>query len=135
MVPTTSVFLPLILLIFSNHLFLSLVFYSFFFTCMKMKKVYFATESPRLIDMAKAFFAPFQNALYVSDKMVQPLAEAANMTNLDNEPYVDEQVGPGHVQSLRTLTLTSRIFSTGRIDSLMTSLSSLFPNNFLLPSF
>ena len=57
-------------------------------------KVYFATESPRLIEMARAFFAPFQNALYVSDKMVQPQQEAANMTNLDNEPDVDEQVCP-----------------------------------------
>ena len=35
-----------------------------------IKKVYFASESLKLIDMAKAFFQTFQNALYVSDKMV-----------------------------------------------------------------
>ena len=68
------------------------------FTCAKklletgvIKKVYFASESLKLIDMAKAFFQPFQNALYVSDKMVGAGGGGENMTNLDNEANVDDQ--------------------------------------------
>lgn len=56
-----------------------------------IKKVYFATESPKLIDMAKQFFVSFPNALYLSNKMVQSQQDAQNMTNWDNEVNVDEQ--------------------------------------------
>ena len=67
------------------------------FTCAKklletgaIKKIYFASESLKLIDMAKAFFQPYQNALYVSDKMVQQ-ASGENSTNMDNDANVDDQ--------------------------------------------
>jgi hypothetical protein len=65
------------------------------FTCAKkllelgtIKKVYFATESTRLIDIAKKYFEAFPGALYISDKMIQK--QEGNATNIDNEVNVDE---------------------------------------------
>ena len=68
------------------------------FTCAKklleigaIKKIYFATESPKLMELAKQYFQQFPNALYVSDKMVQmAMLESKNASNIDNEVNVDE---------------------------------------------
>lgn len=67
------------------------------FTCAKrllevgmIKRVYFATESLNLINLAQGYFQQFPGALYISDKMIQQPNPAGNMTNIDNEINVDE---------------------------------------------
>lgn len=71
-----------------GFLLLSFLFYHFIFSSLSEYKVYFATESPKLMDLAKSYFQQFPNALYVSDKMIQQQME--NATNIDNDVNVDE---------------------------------------------